>query len=141
MERGEVAQYYQVVNFLEIRCLIALLRSDMIDFIDRYELFGVMAIARETDDRELFEACLEQLRNESFEQIKYHEFELMQTELPLFKQIIEAHNQHRLEGNPGVEFTQIDQILKDYCRGKCIRDCEYRSLKLELINKEALTAS
>ncbi len=70
-----------------------------------------------------------------------HQFELLHTELPLFKLIIKAHDRHRNEGKPGIPYKDIDQIIRDYCDGKVMGEEGYQGLKLELINQNSLTAS
>lgn len=79
-----------------------------------------MRISHTHTDQKLFEACLEQLEKESFEQLKYHQFELLQTDMPLFKLIIKSHNRYRSNGGNGIPFLEIDTILKEYCENKAL---------------------
>lgn len=140
-ERGELPSYYPIIRFLEIDSLLNFIRKDILESIEQYDLFVVMRIAHTYSDQQLFELCLEQLEKESFEQLKYHQFELLQTDLSLFKLIIKTHNRFRSTGGSGIAYLEIDQILKEYCESKGLGPDKYQELKFELIDKTSLTSS
>lgn len=90
---------------MEIECLLNFLKEDMVKNIGSYDLFLLMRLAHEHSEQDIFEACLNELEKENFEQLKYGRFELLKSSQELFKLIIKTHNRFKNDGNKGLSYT------------------------------------
>jgi hypothetical protein len=97
---------------LEVESLLKILREDMTNRAENYDVFILLQIAHRFDEQELFENCLSQLEKESYEQLRYAKHELLKCPTELFKMIIKTHNRLKSEKNKGIQFLEIDQIIK-----------------------------
>lgn len=120
--------------------LLKTLREDMLSRIESYDIFIPMQLAYRFDEQELFEACISQLEKENFEQLRYAKHELLKCPAELFKMIIKTHNRARADSGRGIQFVEIDQLIKDFSEEKRLNEQQYQELKFELIDKKSLTS-
>jgi hypothetical protein len=100
-----------------------------------------MKIAHKYSEQGIFEACLEQLEKESFHQLNYEQYELLQTEPSLFKLIIKMHNRFKATKGGGLSYVEIDKLLAEYCESQGMREEKYHEFKFELIDRTALSSA
>jgi hypothetical protein len=60
--------------------------------------------------------------------------------MELFKMVIKTHNRTRAEKHKGIQFLEIDQLIKDFSDENRLNEVQYQELKFELIDKNSLTS-
>ena len=55
--------------------------------------------------------------------------------------IIKTHNRTRAESGRGIQFQEIDQLIKAFSEEKKLSDQRYQELKFELIDKKSLSSA
>lgn len=104
--------------------------KDMHDHFSEYDTFIMMKVAYERNNHELFEKCITELEDQSFEQMKYYQLSLLGVELPLFKLVIKSHNTYKSKAHKGLTYKSINDLIKLYCDANSMTEHEILEIKL-----------